>query len=452
MSNFLWRTPCAVAAALLMSGCAGVPLDQGRSNVRQMVESRSSAPTPDDGSARIAGWLGDPLTLETAQYIALLRNPGLQARYARLGLGAADVFEASRWQNPRIGLSWLLPLGAAQGQQFDASASVGFTGLLLRRVRVQITQAGYQALQQEIAASVLELMADTRRAWLECVAANERVAVRRTIADAATLTADLAAQYLQAGNFNQLEFQVQRAEASQAGIELRTAQLVLADARAKLQELLGLDITQADWRVPEALPEVPGASSTPTLEALQALALTQRLDLMAARRQVEAMTLQRGAASRYRLLGDARLGAAFDREPDGARRLGPAVELSLPLFHQGQSAVVRASAEAEIAIAQARQLETRVQGAVRQQWQRLELARLQVESFREALIPQRQAIVARLTEQANFMLTDSFAVLAARQQEYAAWAGYVDALLGYWTAETELLRAIGSQRGLEEGQ
>ena len=61
-------------------------------------------------------------------------------------------------------------------------------------------------------------------------------------------------------------------------------------------------------------------------------------------------------------------------------------------------------------------------------------------------------MVARITEQANFMLVDSFAVLLARQQEYAAYAGYVDAQLKFWNAHVDLMRAVGSQRGLEESR
>ncbi|MBK9251471.1 MAG: hypothetical protein IPM70_06030 [Proteobacteria bacterium] len=75
-----------------------------------------------------------------------------------------------------------------------------------------------------------------------------------------------------------------------------------------------------------------------------------------------------------------------------------------------------------------------------------------MQAYREGLIPEREAVVARLTEQANYMLVDSFAVLMARQQEYDAYAGYVDAQLKFWNAHVELQRAMGSLRGLEESR
>jgi cobalt-zinc-cadmium efflux system outer membrane protein len=201
--------------------------------------------------------------------------------------------------------------------------------------------------------------------------------------------------------------------------------------------------------VPEALPELPPQSAVSQADTLQALALEQRLDLAAAHRRVEALRVQRDAIRRYRYVANVQTGAAYEREADDAKRLGPTVQLGLPLFQQGQGAMARAAAELARAEAEVTELENTIQAEVARHLQRMELARLQAEAYREGLIPQREAVVARLKEQADFMLVDSFAVLTARQQEYAAYAGYVDAALTYWTAQTELSRVMGSQRDAE---
>jgi len=82
---------------------------------------------------------------------------------------------------------------------------------------------------------------------------------------------------------------------------------------------------------------------------------------------------------------------------------------------------------------------------VQQQLQRVALARDAAAAYREALIPQREAIVARLQEQANYMLVDTFSVLLAKQQEYAAYDDYVDAVQDYWRSRVALLHAVGTQ-------
>lgn len=444
------RLTGVVAAALLAGGCAQLPLAEGKSNVDALVQSRIAlnAATGPDADAQVVAWLAEPLTLEAAQRIALLRNPALKAAYAQLGLSAADVFEAGRLHNPTIGLSWLFPLSGADGTQFSAAGALGFTELLLRSSRRQLAATEYQAAQHDIAAAVLALMADTQRAWIDCVAATQREAVRQSIADAARLSAELADRYLAAGNIGQLELQMQRADASMAGIDLRTAQMALADARARLQTLLGLGRSEQAWQVPRTLPELPARPAPVPLADLQSLALQQRLDLAAARRRAEAAQAGLRNIRRYRWLGEAQLGAEYEREA-GASRLGPSMELSLPLFQQGQGSVARADARQQDAAARVVQLENGILAEVEQQQNKLALARLQVEAFRDGLIPQREAIVLRLTEQANYMLVDGFAVLLARQQEYAAYAGYVEALQHYWSTQVELLRAVGSQRGTE---
>ena len=122
----------------------------------------------------------------------------------------------------------------------------------------------------------------------------------------------------------------------------------------------------------------------------------------------------------------------------------------MPVFQQGQGALARAQARLAEAQATLAELETTAQADLARQLSRMELAREQVKAYRDGLIPEREAVVARITEQANFMLVDTFAVLMARQQEYAAYAGYVDAQLKFWNAHVEVLHAMGSQRALEE--
>src|SRR5512147_3082721 len=99
-----WRMSCAVVLAVLASGCASLPLAEGRSGVNALLQARSapaeavavegSAADAQRVEAEIAQWLSAPLTVESAQRIALQKNPRIRGTYAQLGLSAADVFEA----------------------------------------------------------------------------------------------------------------------------------------------------------------------------------------------------------------------------------------------------------------------------------------------------------------------------------------------------------------------
>jgi cobalt-zinc-cadmium efflux system outer membrane protein len=454
MTRNCWRAAIALLCVAI-TGCAGVPLEAGRTQSLELVRQRVTAPVGDaaarSGAAQpdaaverqLSEWLASPLTLDAAVRIALLRNPQLQSAWAQLGLSAADVFEAGHLQNPGVSAALLMPLGDATGNKFSAGASLGFSELLLHRASKRMADAQFSGTQATVAYRILAVVSDTQRAWVDAVAASQRLAVRQSVREAAEVTADLAGRYAEAGNLNPLALQVQRAAASEARIAVRRAEAEFLDARTALLKQLGLG-TNVSWTLPQSLPAV-GDDAALVLSRLQTQAREQRLDLIAARHQVDALTGRRDATRRYRYVTRGDIGASFEREAEGSRRLGPSASLELPLFQQGQGRVARADAELQQALGLQRELELAVDADVQQQLQRVALARDAAAAYHEALIPQREAIVARLQEQANYMLVDTFSVLLAKQQEYAAYDGYVDAVEDYWRSRVALLRAVGTQ-------
>lgn len=142
--------------------------------------------------------------MSTAVSVALSRNPILQSQFARLGLSAADVFEASSLSNPGLGLAVLWPEGGASGTKLTAGASSGFGELLLRHARIGVVSSEYRRMQELVAGAVVGLTVDVQRAWFDAVAATQKAAMRRTMAESAQTAADLAERYHQAGNINQL--------------------------------------------------------------------------------------------------------------------------------------------------------------------------------------------------------------------------------------------------------
>ncbi|MEY4761441.1 MAG: hypothetical protein RLZZ200_1297 [Pseudomonadota bacterium] len=431
----------ALAASWLLAGCAGLQLDEGRVKSRQLVESR--LPTGGAVQGTLEQWLAKPLDLDTAVRVALLRNPSLAAIEAELGFGAADVFEAGRLHNPALGAAWLFPQGSLSGTKLSASITLDFTSLLLRRSTKRIADSAFEQLQAKVAASVLSLVSETQRAWVDAVAAAQRLTVRQSIQDVADAAAELAVRHAQAGNLSQLDLTVQQAAASEARLETQQAEAEFVDARAALQTLLGLDAGMA-WTLPNSL-DKPDTLPALELEVLREKAAGERLDLLAAQREVTVRVDELAQLRRNRLLGRSELGASLEREADGSRRLGPSVSMELPLFEQGQGRVARAEARLRQAQGSLRVVELAIDVELQQQLQKLRLARDRVEGYRVSLIPQREAVVARLQERVNFMLDDAFTLLLARQQEYAAYEGYVRAVQDYWRARVDLLRATGSQ-------
>jgi outer membrane protein TolC len=63
----------------------------------------------------------------------------------------------------------------------------------------------FEQVKGRVAMSVLSLAADTRKAWVTAVAAEETVRYMRQVKQAAEASAELARRMEQVGNFNKLQ-------------------------------------------------------------------------------------------------------------------------------------------------------------------------------------------------------------------------------------------------------
>jgi cobalt-zinc-cadmium efflux system outer membrane protein len=385
--------------------------------------------------------LAAPLTADAAVRIALLRNPAVQIEYAQLGLAAAEVFDASRIANPSAGLSILWAAPVDGGRKVDGSVTLGLIDLLWLRSRRKMAGDEFKAAQQRVAGSIFNLALDVQTAWLDALAASQRLAVREQIAEGATLTADLAERYRAAGNADALSLALAGAAASEAAIAVRTARREVTRAQTELRQRLGLASSDPKFSLPLSLP-LPRSTAVQT-DALRSAAHKQRLDLAAAQNTVNALERRLSMTRRYRWLGYSDVGVIGEREGTGISRRGVSAAASLPLFQQGQGAVARAAAELDRARAEQRQLEVAIDSELDSQLDQIEQTHAQYLLYREHLIPEREAAVARIAERVNFMLAGSFELLRARQQEYAAYEGSLNALHDYWQARLALARAAG---------
>lgn len=432
--------------ALVVSGCASLPPQQGRTEVASLLAARGRTlpPRTDADTERwLAETLAQPLAPEAAVQIALARNPRLGAEYARLGIASAEIYAAGRLSNPRLSAAVLRSNAAGAADQVTFGLAQSFTSLLLLPARSRFAQGDFERIQQSVGAAILDLAADAESAWFRLAAAEQVSGMRQSVARAARLSAELAQRFFDAGNLSRLDLAMQQAEASQAALDALGAQADASDARAELNRLMGLAPDAAQWTLASGLPEPLDREDA--LPELLRLARESRLDLLAARKEVDLLADSLGSTRRYRYLGEVEVGVETERETDRSRLTGPTLSLELPFFNRGRGAV--AKAEAQIAEARARQAERELAAtnAVQRAQARVGNAKARAQAFRSALIPQREEIVARTQEQVNFMLQGPFALLLAKQQEYAAYQGYLEAVRDYWLARIELAREVGGQ-------
>lgn len=452
MNGHLCR-PLAAAAVVLAAAtaCTDLSSTQGASEVHALVAARApgleartpAAETQAAIDARVAKILMAPLSVDGAVSVALLRNPRLQIEFARLGLAAADVLAASRISNPTLAASLLEPISGPDAALGNGALTQSLADLLLLHVRKRWAAGEYRRAEALVANAILDLAVDVHAAWYRYLGALQVAELRARMVAGAQTSADLAAQFLTAGNISRLQFTQEQSAATLARLAAARARADAVRARDELTELLGLERSEDHWTTGDRL-EAPVAHEDP-VAALLDLAHAQRLDLLAAREELSVREQASSATQRYRWLGATDIGVAGERDTNRSRLVGPTLSLQLPIFNQGQASVARAAALLAEQRGSVRALELGIDAAVRQGAERVAAAHEIADEYRTALIPERDEVLAQTQAAANYMLIGTFELLLAKQAQYDADQGYVEAVRDYWLARVDLMRAVGAR-------
>ena len=456
-----------LAAAALLAGCASVSPDGLRSDVASLTAGRTAgvaqAALPAmDPSARakaqqsIDGWLAQPLTQDAAVRIALLNNPGLQARLAALGVADAERVQAISLPNPHLTLGRFTN---SQEREIERTLAFGLMDLITLPWRTQREAERLQIATLQAAQDVVQLAADTRRAWLRAVAAEQVAATHDRMVEAAEVGAELARRMAQVGNWSRLQQAREQAVLHVANSQRARARLAAATAREDLNRRLGVWGAQAQYQLAPQLPPLP-ATALPA-DGIEATALRERLDVQAARRQLDTQAVRQGWSRASAVFGD--IGLAYSRNTATERATGRSdikrgweIELPLPLFDWGGAARTRAQAEVEQSAAQLQDTAVRARSEVRAAWltyrTALELARQQ----QSQVVPLRQFISDETTLRYNGMLASVWDMLAEARNSTQAVANAIEAQRDFWLAETDLQLALtgtspGALQGLTSG-
>jgi cobalt-zinc-cadmium efflux system outer membrane protein len=434
--------------ALLLGGCAAydptMPADVARAiTERTGVDAGDQAELSDEDLARrIASLLAGGLTTESAVRIAVVNNPDLQAAYARLGIARGDLIEAGLFPNPVFDAEVHFR-GGGIGTGSNLNLNEEIIGVLQVPLRKRLASASLEAAKDELVAKVLDVVADTKAAFIAAQAAEQTVELRRTILGAAQASAAIVARQKKAGNASPLAIATERVAYARVRRDLARAEAAAFDAREKLNRMLGLWGDQTRWTICGRLPEMPDGDIDP--RGLEALAIEHRPELTQARAELEAAAVAVGITDAYRYLPEFQLGVDVEGE-DGPRTLpGPNFSLPLPIFNQGQARKLQADSRFREAERRYRGTAVRVRSEVRAAYAKLRLARAEARYDRDTMIPAARALVGSAQAEYNSMLLGVFDLLRAKQEEVEAGGSYVEALRDYWLARAELERALGGR-------
>jgi outer membrane protein TolC len=456
----LASTACVSALAALLGACASFSPDAGLGPATSVafaelgkdVAKVSTEADAGNVQGRVDALMRRPLTADGAVQIALLKNRGLQAAFNDLGVSEAQYVQATLPPVPRLSLS-------NQGGDFSIevtrSAVVSLIELATLPARAAVAEKRFQSAQYRAAEAVVRLAADTRRQFFTTVAANQSVGFLEQALASAESASTLATSLGETGALNKLEQAREHAFYVELGAQLAKARVEQRVEREKLVRQLGLWGRELDFKLPGSLPPLPGR--LPPGKTLEAQALEKRVDLRMARLDLEALTGQYGLTSVSGFINAAEIGygddfertksfrttdAGVEVDREKTFRRGVSLDLTIPIYDFGQTAV-RGAKEAYLAAAnRLAQRAVNARSQVREAYLRYrgnyDIAR----HYQSTVLPLRKTIQDQALLQYSGMLIDVAQLIVDARARILSNIQAIEARRDFWIAATDLKAAV----------
>lgn len=444
------RRPACAAQLLsllaLLSGCAGVTPDGGFDAVARQAQARSKlAPriVLNEADAQAVAettraLLAQPLDMDGAVRIALLNNPGLQASYWDVGIAQADLAQAARLHNPSFGFKRMAGGGELEIERSLSFSLVQALTLPLAR-RVEATR--FEQIKLGVGAAIERHAFETRRAWIEAVAARQTLDYARRVNAASEASAELMGRMARSGNASTLDRAREQAFHAEAGAALMRAGQQEVAARERLTRLLGLWGQDTAFTLPERLPDLPDAPVQ--VADVERRALEHRFDVAAARQDAAALAASLGLNRTTRFVNVFDLGIERKRETGMPAARGYELTIELPLFDWGQARTARAEALYMQSLRRVAETAVDARSAARERYLGYRAAWDLARHFRDEVLPLRKQISSEVLLRYNGMLASPFDLLADAREQAGAVNATIDALKEFWSAHVALEEALG---------
>jgi len=440
------NTMAALLAGLALSGCASLdatarfaPLQaQTQALLGKDLQWARDADQRQALDGRVAELLRGPLSLDSAQQIALLNHRGLQAGLHRLGIADAELVQASRLPNPGFSLG---RQRRGDEREIERGLHLNLLNLLTRAPEQRLAGQRLQQVQQDLTLQVLAVAAEARRSYLEAVAARQLAHYSRQVMDAAEASAELARRMTEVGNFNKLRQAREQGFYADAALALARAEGEAMGRREALIRALGLWGDQLGlMQLPERLPDLPEAPRE--LPEVEHLAITQRLDVQAARAAAALSAEQLGLRTRTRFLNVLELGLARNSSNEAPTQRGFELSLELPLFDWGEARVAHAQGLYMEALERTAHQAVLARSEAREAYWRYRSAHEIAWHHTREIVPNRKRISDENLLRYNGMLIGVFELLADARAQITAVAAAIAAQRDFFIAESQLDQAL----------
>ncbi len=370
--------------------------------------------------------------MEQAVRLALLGNQSLRALYYRSVLSESAMTDA---------ISSAGELNSGDPLDQERRFIVAATAPLAQPLASEVDRRKADRTRVEVASEMMHTANAVRRAWIAAVAAAENARYLERALMSAEAGTELARRMVRVGNWPRLNELRERAFQGEVAAQLARARQAAVTERETLTKLLGLWGSEANYSLPDRLPDLPASAAN--LPNIEELALRQRLDLQASRLSIFAEAREfvldgydQGELFGYRR-GEVTLSEA-DYFADGTRSR----DIRVPMFDRQQARrdprllpyVQSVDRYGELAVA--------ARSEARQAYLGYRTAYDVARHYRDTIIPLRKEISEENLLRYNGMLISVFELLADAREQITSVTNYIEAQREFWTAETDLRLAL----------
>ncbi|MFZ6876109.1 TolC family protein [Undibacterium sp. Di27W] len=430
-----------ISLPLILGGCASFSTDGGFSTVEQVAKERlgkevtwqRSDNATDTAAQRVKELLASPLTVDDAVQIALLNNRGLQASFYELGISESDFVQAGRLPNPGFSFS-----RTRQGSEIEIDRSLTFNiaHLLTMPLTRQMEQRRFEQTKREVTMQMLSLAAETRKAYYMAVAADQTMLYMQQVKKAADAGAELAGRLAQAGNYNKLQQAREQGFFAEAALNLARAEQAQTRSKEKLTRLMGLWGPQTAFTLPLRLPDLP--KKPDDMANVEQLAMTQRLDVQAARLGTEQLAKNLGLSKATRFINVLEVGAIRNTFNDQPIQKGYSVTLELPLFDWSGARVAKAEALYLQSINRTAEIAINARSEVREAYLGYRSSYDIAMHYQNEIVPLKKRVSDENQLRYNGMLIGVFDLLADARSQIASVNSAIEASRDFWIAQADL--------------
>lgn len=385
--------------------------------------------------------LDGPLTLELALDIALRENPELAALSLERRARVSEVLQAKLPSNPEIEVEVENLAGRGEygrSQELEITARVRqILEFGTRRSRIRLAEAEKQLAGMDFDSKRFDVLSEVGKAFVEVLAAQERVKQLRGILEMAAQTKEVADQKVQAGKVSPLDALKAGATLSMTQAELGRSETDLNIARKYLAKACGR--ASFDSTLVEGSLEI--MSPVPKWEDVAA-SIGKNPDLvrleLEKKRQESVLKLEKSA----RIPPLSVAGGVRQSPHQEGNALTAEISMPLPAWNWNQGSVRAARLRVERAAMDGQAVALELSTRLFEAYGRLSASAREITLLKNDVLPSIEAAYAAAEEGYRAGKYGGLEVMDARRTLSEARRQYLDALTNYHVSRLDVDRLI----------